>query len=185
MHLEYFSLAQCAGYLVFVFGILAYLQKVDWKLKLLDASQNLAYIAHFLLLGNPGAATSAIVACACSLVSIRIRSLTLALTFIAVNIALGLTYFHHSYELFSVMAICFATWGMFMMSGIGMRLFLLCGTLSWLANNILCGSIGGTVMDVLIASANIVTIAKLCSARAKERRACKEKTLPPVSEGAF
>jgi hypothetical protein len=137
------------------------------------------------LLGNPGAATSAIVACACSLVSIRIRSLTLALIFIAVNIALGLTCFHEPYELLSVMAICFATWGMFMMQGIGMRLFLLCGTLSWLANNILCGSIGGTVMDVLIATANIVTIAKLCMARARERNASTKKTLRPVPDGAL
>jgi hypothetical protein len=176
MHLEYFSLAQLAGYLVLILGIIAYLQRVDWKLKLVDASQNFAYVVHFLLLGDSGAATSAAVACTCSLVSIKIRSMTLALIFIAVNIALGLVFFHQWYELLSVLATCFTTWAMFMMSGIRMRLTILCATLLWLANNILCGSIGGTLMEVFIGTANVVTITKLCIERAKERHAnlCKD-----------
>jgi hypothetical protein len=61
---------------------------------------------------------------------------------------------------------CLATAALFLMRGIPMRVVLLASTLCWLANNILSGSIGGTMLETTIACANISTMIRLFRARA-------------------
>jgi hypothetical protein len=48
-----------------------------------------------------------------------------------------------------------------------MRLLLLMCTLLWLANNILSGSIGGTLLECVIATANITTMIRLLRSRSR------------------
>ena len=52
-----------------------------------------------------------------------------------------------------------------------MRLVLLTSTSLWLANNILSRSVGGTVLESIIAAASISTIARMALAKEAERRA--------------
>ena len=42
-----------------------------------------------------------------------------------------------------------------------MRLLMLCGTGMWIVNNAIAGSIGGTVLEVVVAVVNVSTIFRL------------------------
>jgi hypothetical protein len=163
MTLSLISPAQCVGYIVLVLGVAAYSQRVDRRLKFLDAMQNIAYSAHFYLLANPAAAASALVACACSLTALkpRVHSLYLALGFIAANLVAGLVFCTHFYQMFASFGSCLVAWAMFRMKGIPMRVVILGATVCWLVNDVLSGSIGGTVLEVFIATANTTTIVRL------------------------
>jgi hypothetical protein len=56
-----------------------------------------------------------------------------------------------------------------------MRLLMLCGTLLWVANNLLVGSIGGTALELVVAVVNLGTIVRLW----RDRRATAGATLTP------
>ena len=60
---------------------------------------------------------------------------------------------------------------MFLMRGVRMRVVLLMSTSLWLTNNILSGSIGGTLLETTIATINIITITRLLKERARIRHA--------------
>jgi hypothetical protein len=55
MMIDWFSPAQCVGYVAFVLGVGCFLQSDDRRFKLFMAGECLAYIVHFALLGNPTA----------------------------------------------------------------------------------------------------------------------------------
>nr|WP_279342516.1 YgjV family protein [Geotalea sp. SG265] len=69
-----------------------------------------------------------------------------------------------------VIGSCVSTYAVFTMQGIPMRLAILSSTCCWLANNIISGSIGGTLLEAVIATVNTYTIAHLCRP-AKDRSA--------------
>jgi hypothetical protein len=50
---------------------------------------------------------------------------------------------------------------MFTMDGVPLRLVLLSSTFLWLANNVVSGSIGGTMLELVIAVANGSTIIRM------------------------
>lgn len=52
MSLNWFSTAQCVGYLAFVLGVGSFLQSDDRRFKLFMVGECLAYLLHFALLGN-------------------------------------------------------------------------------------------------------------------------------------
>jgi hypothetical protein len=168
--LDFFSPAQCVGYAAFVLGVTAFLQKVDRRLKFFNSLESLAYAIHFLLLGNPSAVVSSGVSSVRSLIAIRVRSRLLAAFFIVLNLALGLYVMKTPLGLLPVVGSCFATWAAFTMEGIPMRFVFLFSTFCWLANNILSASIGGTVLESFIASASIVTIARMIADRRRAKR---------------
>ena len=51
-----------------------------------------------------------------------------------------------------------ATVSIFRLQGMQMRLGVLCATLLWLVNNILTGCIGGTALELMIATVSSITI---------------------------
>ena len=62
------------------------------------------------------------------------------------------------------------TLAMFLLSGIRLRLALLCGSALWLANNLLSGSIGGSALETMIALTNMTTITRMWVERSKRRK---------------
>ena len=54
--MDFFSPAQIAGYATFVLGVVAFAQRIDWRLKVLVACECVVYGVHFILLGNNPAA---------------------------------------------------------------------------------------------------------------------------------
>ncbi len=157
------SPAQGVGYLVLVLGVTAFLQRDDRRLKLLLVAECLAYVAHFALLGVPSAASSALVSAVRTGLSIRFRAAWLAAAAVAVNVALALGVSTHGLGWVPVVGSSLGAIAVFTMRGIPMRLVLLGSTGCWLANNVLAGSVGGTVLESLIAAASVTTIVRLAS----------------------
>jgi hypothetical protein len=156
-----FSPAQLAGYLALALGVTAFLQRSDRRLKLFNATQSLAYALHFVLLGNPPAAASAIISSCHGFLAVRYRSLLLAAAIIAVNLAVGAALTSTRAGWLPIAATCIATAAIFTLNGIPLRGALLACTLLWLANNLYSGSIGGTVLELANAVINVTTMIRL------------------------
>ena len=165
-----FSAAQLLGYVALVLGVAAFSQQSDVRLKVLMSLEGFVYVAHFILLGNYPASCSAGVSGVRMLVSLKSRSPWWIGVFFALNVALGVVFAKSAAGWLPVMASCLATVGVFMMHGLPLRLVLLVCTLLWLANNALSGSIGGTVLEAMIATVNLRTIIRM----AIERKAREE-----------
>ncbi len=159
--MELFSLAQCLGYVAFVLGVAAFLQKIDRRLKFLLASVSIAYGLHFALLGNFPASASALISCFRSFMSMRTRSPWLAAAILGVYMAVGIAFAGTGAGWLPVLGSCLATLALFFMRDIPMRLVLLCSCLMWLANNILSRSIGGIMLESTIAVINISTMIRI------------------------
>jgi hypothetical protein len=155
------SPAQLAGYLALVLGVSGFLQRDDRRLKLLLVGECLAYVAHFELLGVPSASTSALVAAVRTGLSLRFRSAWLAAVTVAVNVGLAVAISTHGAGWVPVVGSSLGGIAVFTMRGISLRLVLLGSTACWLANNVMAGSVGGTVLESLIAAASISTIVRL------------------------
>jgi hypothetical protein len=167
---HFFSAAQCVGYLAFVLGVTAFSQKSDRKLKALNAAECLVYAVHFVLLGNLPAASSSSISGIRSFLALRFRSRILVVAIIVANLILGFIFVKHMAGWLPVAASCLATIAFLLMRGVRMRLVLLVTTFLWLANNILCGSIGGTLLESVIATMNVITMAKLLRARSQGQK---------------
>jgi hypothetical protein len=180
--MDVFSPAQCVGYVAFVVGILAFLQKSDKRLKVLNASECLVYAVHFVLLGNLPASASSMVSGLRSLLALRTKSPMVALSMLVIGLALGVHLAKDILGWLPIIASSIATVAVFLMRGVPMRLFLLSSTLLWLANNIVSGSIGGTLLEATIAVVNVATILRLRrDARAADARGGAEDVPTAVS----
>jgi hypothetical protein len=148
-----FSPAQCFGYLAFILGVAAFLQKSDRRLKVLVASESLVYTVHFWLLGVPPASANALITAVRTSLSLKLRAAWLSVLFVAIHLGAGL-YFAQTFSgWLTVIGSCFSTVAVFQM--------LLFSTGCWLANNILSGSIGGVALESVIAIANVTTILRI------------------------
>ncbi|GAL35746.1 arginine/ornithine antiporter ArcD [Vibrio maritimus] len=61
----------------------------------------------------------------------------------------------------SIIGTMIGTFSMFVLSGVAMRVGFLVGATCWLINNILVGSIGGTLLEATLIVTNLVTIYRL------------------------
>ena len=173
--MQFFSPAQCVGYLAFVLGVAAFLQKSDRRLKALNASQGVVYAAHFALLGNVPAAASALISGLRSFLALKYRSPWLAGLIVLINIAVGIAVVRSGVGWIPVVASCAATLAVFLLQAIPMRVVLLACTFMWLTNNILSHSIGGTMLEAVIAIINVPTMIRML-------RALPAKPLLPADE---
>lgn len=164
--MQFFSAAQGVGYVAFILGVSAFLQKSDSKLKALNASESLVYAVHFTLLGNPAAAACALLSGIRSFSALKTRSALLAVIFVVINLALGVIFAKTVAGWLPVVGSCFATMAIFLMRGVRMRMVLLFSTLCWLMNNIISGSIGGTLLELTITTVSILTITRMLKDRA-------------------
>jgi hypothetical protein len=159
--MELFSPAQSVGYVAFILGVAAFLQKIDRRLKFLLAGESLAYSVHFALLGNFSASASALISCFRSFLSLKTRSPWLAMLIVGIYVVAGIVFARSGAGWLPVIGSAVATLAMFFMRGIPMRVVLLSSTLMWLANNILSRSIGGTLLESTIAIINISTMIRI------------------------
>ena len=170
-----FSPAQMLGYVALILGVSAFLQKSDTRLKVLIACESIVYVAHFILLGNFPASGSAAVSCLRMLVSLKSRSAWWLGAFLVISVAIGFAFAKGAAGWLPVAASCLATVAVFRLRGVVMRGVLLVCTLLWLVNNVLSGSVGGTVLEALIAMINLSTVARLVlEGRARRRRTAGE-----------
>lgn len=161
MPIDWFSPAQCVGYAAFVLGVGSFMQTDDRRFKLFMAGECFAYVLHFALLGNPTAVASSCISLLRSLISLRTRSVWVAIAIVGINLGLGLMLAKQASDWLPLAASCLGTIALFLLQGIAMRMLMLCGTLLWVANNVIAGSIGGTALEVVIAVVNVVTMVRM------------------------
>jgi len=161
MDTSWYSLPQLVGYAAFMLGVASFLQTDDRRFKLLMAGECLAYVLHFALLGHPTAVASSLVSLTRSVLALHTRSPWVAAAVVAVNVALGLVLAQAPADWLPLAASCLGTLALFLLQGIAMRAVMLCGTLLWIANNLIAGSIGGTALELVVAAVNGVTIWRL------------------------
>ena len=116
---------------------------------------------RFALLGAFTACLSALLSVVRTGLSIKTRSRTVAYIFIVMTLAIGLYFADVWYDLFPIIGTCIGTYALYCLSGIKMRLAFLCGALCWLTNNIIVGSIGGTMLEATLLMVNSFTIWRL------------------------
>jgi hypothetical protein len=179
-----FSPAQIVGYIAFFLGVTAFLQKNDRRLKFFNASESLLYALHFVLLGNLPASSSSLISSMRSFLAMKYRSLFLAAALVAANLTAGVVFAKSPAGWLPVVGACIATVAIFTLAGISLRCVLLFSTLLWLVNNIISGSIGGTLLEVVIATVNTRTIASMAwaSRAAGPARARLAQPAPPYKE---
>jgi hypothetical protein len=157
MNIDWFSPAQCVGYIAFVLGVTAFLQRGDRRFKGFMAAECLAYIVHFALLGNPTAVASAALSLLRSVLALRTRSPWVAATILVLNLGLGLSLATRASDWLPLTASCIGTLAFFLLQGVAMRAAMLCGTALWIANNVITGSVGGSALEIVIGAVNVRT----------------------------
>lgn len=165
MMIDWFSPAQCVGYVAFVLGVGCFLQRDDRRFKLFMAGECLAYIVHFALLGNPTAVASSTLSLLRSVLSMYTRSRWVALAVVAANLGFGLSFAQRPSDWLPLGASCLGTLALFLLQGIPMRLLMLCGTGLWIANNLIAGSVGGTALELVVAAVNLSTVVRMARQR--------------------
>lgn len=154
-------LAQWLGLLSFVLGVIVFYQKNDRNLKVLMLVFNLNHMLHFFLMGSMVSAMSALLSAVRSATAIRTSSKAVAALFIGLCIANGVWFAQSIYDLLPIIATIIGTVSIFLLQGITMRIGFLCGSILWLANNLIIGSIGGVMLESTLALVNIMTIYRL------------------------
>jgi len=184
MTLDYFSLPQILGYATFLLSMVTFSQKQDHRLKIWMSVQTLFYASHLYLMGNPAAAAGALLAVVRNMLSLRTRAWSVALLLLFANVLLGVFLVKAVWNVLPLLAVAIATVSIFRLEGMQMRLGVLCASLLWLVNNILTGSIGGTALELMIATVNSITIFRLYRAGLKQEDPLRISCLPALDVSA-
>ncbi|AGH80057.1 Permease of the major facilitator superfamily protein [Psychromonas sp. CNPT3] len=156
-----FSLAQCLGYISFGLGVATFYQKNDRNLKVLMLIYNLNHFVHYLLLGSIMSALAILLSAVRTGTSLYTSSKRVAWLFIIIGFAVGFYLKQTYWDLLPIIGTSIGTYAMFVLRGIKMRLCFLVATICWFINNILVGSIGGTLLEGAVLFMNIFTIYRL------------------------
>jgi hypothetical protein len=152
-----FSLPQIVGYLAFVLGVTSFLQRNDRRLRGMIGAQAFTYGVHFFLLGSSVAGVASLITSARAFLSLVTRSRAVAVAILTVNLGFGLLTAKSAAGWLPVLATSAGTIAFFWFTGLRLRLVLLLSTACWLTNDLIVGSIGGTMLELFIGAANGTT----------------------------
>ncbi|WP_246615016.1 YgjV family protein [Agarivorans litoreus] len=153
--------AQAFGLLSFVLGLSTFYQKDDKRLKVVMLIFNLNHVVHYLLLGSIVSALGALLSAVRTATAIHFSSKKFAFIFIAISVVSGLALADNVWQLWPIVGTVIGTYSVFVLKGIKLRIGFLLGACCWLINNILVGSIGGTLLEMSVIMMNTVTICRL------------------------
>ena len=166
---------QFFGLVALVICLIAFASKSDDRLLVLLISANVAFALQFVFFASwTAAALTLLVIVRIILARRYIGSKTVMAGVLAANfIAAALTW-QSGVDLLPLTAAILGTLGMFMLRGIAMRVVLGLAALCWMLNNLLIGSVGGTLAEGLIVVTNTVTIVLMLRARRRYPEAFEE-----------
>ncbi len=154
-------LAQLVGLLSFALGIYCFYQRSDQRLRTVMLVMQINNCIHFGLLGAATSVFSSMLSVVRTGLSLRTRSPLVAWLFIALSLAIGLWMAERWQDMLPIVGSCIGTYALFCLAGIRMRIAFLIGAIFWLGNNILIGSLGGTLMESTFIVMNLRTIYKI------------------------
>ncbi|MBD1389038.1 YgjV family protein [Neiella sp. HB171785] len=155
------SLAQCVGLLSFALGIITFCQVDTRRFKVMMLVFNLNHLTHFLLMGAPVAAFGSLISVLRTGASIYFSSFYVASFFLAINLAIGSWLATSWFDLFAIAGSMIGTYAIFMLTGTRMRLAFLAGSICWLINNFIIGSIGGVMLETVVICVNLMNIYRM------------------------
>ncbi len=153
--------AQALGFVSYALGILCFYQRDDKRLKIIMLTMNLNNTIHFALLGAATASLGSILSVFRTGLSLKTKKKSVAIIFILITMLLGYLVGESLGDVFPILGACIGTYALFCLSGIQMRLAFLAGAMCWLTNNIIVGSIGGTLLEMTLIIINGNTIRRL------------------------
>jgi len=153
--------AQIFGFFSYLLGVSCFYQKDDKKLKIIMVVMSLNNALHYALLGAFTACISSLFSLLRTGIALYTDSRTIAYIFIFITLLSGIYMSDDWYDMFPILGTCVGTYALFCLKGIRLRIAFLIGALCWLANNILVGSIGGTLLELTLIVVNINTIRRL------------------------
>lgn len=156
-----YSLAQILGFVSLFLGISTFFQKSDRKLKILMLIFNINHMLHFVLLGAMVSAVTALLAVFRSAAAIYTSSKYITALFVILVLLTGLFVVKDIYDTLPLVGMIIGTCSMFLLKGVQLRIGFIFASLFWLANNIIVGSIGGTLLEIILFTVNISTIYRL------------------------
>lgn len=154
-------IAQAFGLVSLALGVSTFYQKDDRKLKIVMLIFNLNHLIHYFLLGSIVSAFSALLSVFRTAMSIKTSSKLVAFIFMAITFISGVLLTEHLWQLWPILGSMIGTYTLFVLKGIKMRIGFLLGGCCWLTNNILVGSIGGTLLEMTAITMNLITIYRL------------------------
>ncbi|NIC05672.1 YgjV family protein [Billgrantia bachuensis] len=142
--------------------IVAFASKRDDRLFVLLLFANVAFAAQFALFESwVAAGISALIVLRIALVRRFPRNRAFMLGMLLATLVVALLTWSGPRDIPALAAGLLGTYGMFMLSGIPMRIALATAALCWVASNVLAGSIGGTIAESLIFLTNVITMLRL------------------------
>jgi len=96
-----------------------------------------------------------------TITAIYISSKWVAAVFIIISVASGIVLADNLSQLWSIAGTVVGTYSIFLLKGIKLRIGFLIGASCWLTNNILIGSIGGTLLEMSAITVNLTTMYRL------------------------
>lgn len=142
--------------------LVAFASKRDDKLFVLLIFANIAFAAQFALFESwVAAGISALIVLRIALVRRFPRNLLLMTAMLLATLAVAALTWSGPQDIPALAAGLLGTWGMFMLTGIAMRLTLAVAALCWVISNLLAGSIGGTLAESMIFVTNVITVLRL------------------------
>lgn len=152
--------------------IAAFSSKQDDRLLLILVLANVAFALHFVLLGGwTAAALTALIVVRIVLARRFKGSSTATILLLAASAGAAAFTWQGPFDALPLMATVLGTVGMFLLHGIGMRVALAGAALAWALNNIALGSIGGAIAEIIILTANVITIGRIARDRYYARSA--------------
>ncbi|MFA0355609.1 YgjV family protein [Vibrio breoganii] len=152
---------QVLGFVGYAIGVSTFYQKDDRRLKIMMMVFNINHVFHYLLLGSMMSALSALLSAMRTTTSIFTSSKLVAYIFILASGLLGYTLAESWADSWPILGTAIGTYSVFVLKGIPMRIGFLLGACCWLVNNIIVGSIGGTLLEMTLIGANLFTMFRL------------------------
>lgn len=154
-------IAQSFGFLSLALGILTFYQKDDKKLKILMIVFNINHLVHYILLGSIVSALGSLLSAIRTATAIHFSSKWIAALFITISLVSGVLLADHIWQMWPILGTIIGTYSVFLLKGIRLRVGFLFGSSCWLINNILVGSIGGTILEITVISMNLITVYRI------------------------
>lgn len=155
------NLAQTIGMVAFFIGATAFLHSDGRRFRLHLMLFQIVLCSHFVMMGALVAAFGCGISAIRSYASTKTQSTPVMLFFIAMLWVMGVPQLEHNYEILTIFGSSVATYALFKMQGITMRLLVMFNSFCWIINNFLLGSIGGTLMELTFIMVNSVTILRM------------------------
>lgn len=163
---------QALGLVALVLCLVAFASKKDDRLFAILISANVAFALHFVFFNSwVAVGVTSLIVLRIILVRRYKGNMAIMMFILMASLTVALLTWQRPIDIFPVTAAILGTVGMFMLRGIPMRLFLAGAALAWTINNLLIGSIGGTLAEALILVTNLITIGRM----AHDKKLCQGK----------